>query len=292
MHCRTTRRAGVWSNQRVPSAEGHHRPLNARRPPTVATTFPGLSTLRHYERGWLRGDVLAGITVAAYLMPQVMAYAEVAGLPPVAGLLGDRRALLVYAVFGSSRQLSVGPESTTALMTAVAVAPLAAGDPDAVRRPGRGAGGRRRRRSASWAARRLGFLADLLSKPVLVGYMAGVAVLMIVEPAGEGDRHRVAGTPSWPRSRFVRGTRTTSHRRPRCSPPRVLAFLLVGSGCFPGAPAPLHRGAARPRRRRAVGLRDQGSGSSATSPAGLPVAALPDVDGRRRRRRCSARRSA
>ena len=78
---------------------------------------------------WLRGDVVAGLTVAAYLVPQVMAYATVAGLPPVVGLWAALAPLAVYAVLGSSRQLSVGPESTTALMTATALAPLAAGDP-------------------------------------------------------------------------------------------------------------------------------------------------------------------
>ena len=80
---------------------------------TVGDVFgrvlPGLERLRHYERGWLRGDVLAGITVAAYLVPQVMAYAEIAGLPPVAGLWAITGSLLVYAFVGSSRQLSVGP---------------------------------------------------------------------------------------------------------------------------------------------------------------------------------------
>ena len=109
----------MWSNRPVPTAEGHHRPLNERRRPTWATTFPGLVTLRHYERGWLRGDLLAGVTVAAYLIPQVMAYAQIAGLPPAAGLLAVVAPTLAYAVLGSSRQLSVGPESTTALMTAI-----------------------------------------------------------------------------------------------------------------------------------------------------------------------------
>ena len=71
---------------------------------------------------------LAGITVAAYLIPQVMAYAELAGLPAVAGLWAVIGAMTVYALLGSSRQLSVGPESTTALMTATALAPLADGD--------------------------------------------------------------------------------------------------------------------------------------------------------------------
>ena len=70
-----------------------------------------------------------GGTVAAYLVPQVMAYATVAGLPPVVGLWAALAPLAVYAVLGSSRQLSVGPESTTALMTATALAPLAVGDP-------------------------------------------------------------------------------------------------------------------------------------------------------------------
>ena len=146
---------------------------------------PGLDRLRHYERGWLRGDVLAGVTVAAYLVPQVMAYAEIAGLRPVVGLWAITGSLLVYAVVGSSRQLSVGPESTTALMTAAAVAPLAAGDPG---RYALLAAGLALLVGAvcllAWVAR-LGCLADLFSKPVMVGYMAGVAVILIVGQLGK-----------------------------------------------------------------------------------------------------------
>ena len=146
---------------------------------------PGVSDLLHYQRIWLRGDVLAGVTVAAYLIPQTMAYATLAGLPPVAGLWAALGPMLVYAILGSSRQLSVGPESTTALMTATALAPLAIGDPV---------------RYAALAAAlavlvglicvvaglcRLGFLADLLSRPVLIGYMTGVAVVMIGSQLGK-----------------------------------------------------------------------------------------------------------
>src|SRR6266540_4825793 len=113
-----------------------------------------------------------------------MAYAAVAGLPAVVGLWAVVASLPVYALLGSSRQLSVGPESTTALMTAAAVGPLAAGDPA---------------RYAALAATlallvgglcllasfgRLGFLADLLSRPVLVGYLAGIAMIMIVSQLG------------------------------------------------------------------------------------------------------------
>src|SRR6478752_7175632 len=110
------------------------RARGLRQESTLMTTnlarwVPGLAQLRRYERSWLRGDVLAGVTVAAYLVPQVMAYATVAGLPPVAGLWAAIAPLAVYSLLGSSRQLSVGPESTTALMTAVVLAPLVVGDP-------------------------------------------------------------------------------------------------------------------------------------------------------------------
>ena len=106
--------------------------------------LPGLEQFRGYRRDWLRGDLLAGLTVAAYLVPQVMAYATVAGLPPVVGLWAALVPLAVYAVLGSSRQLSVGPESTTALMTATALAPLARVTPP-LRRAGRRGGAARRR---------------------------------------------------------------------------------------------------------------------------------------------------
>ncbi|MEI2729706.1 MAG: sulfate permease [Candidatus Nanopelagicales bacterium] len=153
-------------------------------------TFPGLSLFTKYRRRWLRGDVLAGITVAAYLVPQVMAYATIAGLPPVTGLWTIIPAFAVYGLLGSSRQLSIGPESTTALMTAATIGPLAGGDPV---------------RYAALAAAlalvvgllcivcwiaRLGFIADLFSRPILVGYMAGIALIMIV-----GQLDKVTGVP-------------------------------------------------------------------------------------------------
>src|SRR5512135_657645 len=89
----------------------------------------GPALLRGYRRSWLRGDLLAGVTVAAYLVPQVMAYARVAGLGPAAGLWAAVPALVIYAAVGSSRSLSFGPEATTALMTATAIGPLAGGNP-------------------------------------------------------------------------------------------------------------------------------------------------------------------
>ncbi|MFJ9351203.1 SulP family inorganic anion transporter [Streptomyces sp. NPDC101237] len=159
---------------------------------------PGIVALCGYRRAWLRGDLLAGVTVAAYLVPQVMAYAGVAGLSPVAGLWAILPALALYALFGSSRLLSVGPESTTALMTATVVGPLAAGDP-----------GRYAPLAAALAVAvgllclvarvvRLGFLADLLSRPVLIGYMAGVAMIMTVDQLPKLTGVRTAGSRFFP----------------------------------------------------------------------------------------------
>ncbi|MEC4840121.1 sulfate permease [Mycobacteroides chelonae] len=128
--------------------------------------------------------MLAGITVAAYLVPQVMAYATLAGLQPVSGIWAALAPLALYALMGSSRQLSVGPESTTALMTAAVLAPLASGDLVAY-----GA------LAAALALlvgalcflagiARLGVLANLLSHPVLVGYMGGVGITMVGSQIG------------------------------------------------------------------------------------------------------------
>ncbi|MFF8428923.1 SulP family inorganic anion transporter [Streptomyces sp. NPDC016566] len=155
---------------------------------------PGLDALLGYQHSWLRGDLLAGVTVAAYLVPQVMAYAGVAGLPPVAGLWAILPALALYALFGSSRLLSVGPESTTALMTATVVGPLAGGDV-----------GRYASLAAALAVTvgllclvarvvRFGFLADLLSRPVLLGYLAGVALIMMVDQLPRLTGIRTTGT--------------------------------------------------------------------------------------------------
>lgn len=95
----------------------------------LARVVPLLGWLRHYDRRTLRHDLIAGLTVAVMLVPQSMAYAALAGMPPVAGLYASVVPLLVYALLGSSGSLAVGPVAITALMTGTALAPLADGDP-------------------------------------------------------------------------------------------------------------------------------------------------------------------
>ena len=159
----------------------------------VAGVAPGIGVLRRYRRSWLRSDLYAGISVVAYMVPQVMAYTALVGVPPVAGLWTALAASIVYAALGSSRVLSVGPEATIALMTGTAIAPLAGGDPDRVVALAAAlsliVGG--------WCLvgrlARLGVIADLLSQPLLVGYLAGAAVLMIVGQVGKMTGTTVEG---------------------------------------------------------------------------------------------------
>jgi high affinity sulfate transporter 1 len=123
------------------------------------------------------------------LVPQCLAYGELAGLPPVTGLWTILPAMLLYPLVGRSPQLSVGPETSTALMTAAVVAPLAAGNPERYAAMASLLALLVGLLCALGAVLRLGFLADLLSKPILVGYLAGVAVLMVC-----GQLHAFTGT--------------------------------------------------------------------------------------------------
>ncbi|MCL3862507.1 SulP family inorganic anion transporter [Actinotalea sp. K2] len=141
--------------------------------------LPGVAVARRYRREWLRPDVVAGVAVVALAIPAGMGYATVAGLPPVTGLYATIVPLLVYALLGPSRVLVLGPDSALAPMIAAAVLPLALGSPDrAVALAGTLAVlvglflviGR---------ALRLGFVTGLLSKPIRVGYLNGIAVVVI-----------------------------------------------------------------------------------------------------------------
>ena len=94
---------------------------------------PGITLFRSYQRGWLSKDVVAGLVLSALLVPQGMAYAELAGLPPVTGLYTSILCLVGYALFGPSRILVLGPDSSLGPMIAATIAPLALADGDPAR---------------------------------------------------------------------------------------------------------------------------------------------------------------
>lgn len=148
----------------------------------MAWTPPGVRALREYRRAWLVKDVVAGVVLSTLLVPQGMAYAELAGLPPITGLYTSVLCLLAYAVVGPSRILVLGPDSSLGPMIAATVVPLVAagGDPD---------------RAVALASvlalmvggitllagvARLGFVADLISKPTMIGYMNGLALTILI----------------------------------------------------------------------------------------------------------------
>src|SRR6188472_2925217 len=92
--------------------------------------LPVYTWLQGYDQGWIRGDVVAGLTVWAVLVPEALAYATIAGVSPVVGLYAAPGALLLYAAFGSSRHLVVGPMASTAALSAAAVGDLAGHNTD------------------------------------------------------------------------------------------------------------------------------------------------------------------
>ena len=151
-------------------------------PPRWRGYVPGLALVTSYRRKWLPKDIVAGLVLSALLVPQGMAYADLAGLPPVTGLYTSILCLLGYAIFGPSRVLVLGPDSSLGPMIAATIAPLMLANGDPARAVA----------LASLLAvlvgvvmvvaglARFGFVADLLSKPTQIGYMNGLALTIIV----------------------------------------------------------------------------------------------------------------
>jgi high affinity sulfate transporter 1 len=151
----------------------------------LAMIAPGLAMLRGYRPEWLRYDVTAGLSVAAVALPTAIAYAQLAGFPPVVGLYASILPLVAYAVFGTSRQLIVNPDAATCAMVAAIVGPLAGGDPDLYVTLAVALAGLTGLACLAAGVFRLGFLADLLGKPVLVGFLNGIAISIFLGQIGK-----------------------------------------------------------------------------------------------------------
>ena len=157
------------------------------RPPAMQTNrtgwmrwIPGLHTLRQYERSWLRHDIVAGLVMTTMLVPVGIAYAEASGIPGINGLYATIVPLLAYALFGPSRILVLGPDSALAAVILAVVLPLSAGEPQrAVALGGMMAIVSGVVCVAAGLAR-LGFITELLSKPIRYGYMNGIALTVIL----------------------------------------------------------------------------------------------------------------
>ncbi len=146
---------------------------------TIARWLPCVATLQTYKASFLPHDLAAGLTLGAVMVPIGLAYGEMAGLP-LAGLYGSMLPLLAYALFGSSRQLIVGPDTAMAALVAVVVVPLAPGDPVRLAVLAAGLGVMVGGLCLLGGVLRLGFVANFLSKPVIVGFMHGLALVIAV----------------------------------------------------------------------------------------------------------------
>jgi high affinity sulfate transporter 1 len=244
----------------------------------VARLAPGLAMLTRDDRRWLPRDVLSGISVAAIALPVGLAYADLAGVPAIVGVYSAIFPLLAYSLFGSSRQLIVGPDAATCLLVSASLAPLAGGDPV--------------RYLALLpvftlmtgvlyliaAAARLGFIANFLSQPILTGYLNGIALIILV-----GQLPKLLGYPS-ETSEFVAQLHELVQHLGLSHPPTALLGLSVLVGLLIlGRVAPLVPGAlvAVVAGIAAVALLDLpalGVTVTGALPSGLPVPHLELFD--------------
>ena len=174
----------------TPSADaneyGEHAPFQAAQPePLLTRAVPVSSDVSGYRPRTARRDLLAGVTVAALAIPSAMAYAEVAGVSPVNGLYALLLPTVAYVLLGSSRQLVIGPEGSISTLVAAAILALvAAGSPEAAELAAMLALLVAACFGLAWVLR-LGWIADYFSRPVLVGYIHGVAVILVIGQLGK-----------------------------------------------------------------------------------------------------------
>lgn len=245
--------------------------------PSVAGLLPGLAVLRRYESAWWRTDLLAGLTVGAMLIPQSMAYAALAGLPPQYGFYAVIGALVVYALVGTSRHLGVGPEPGTAILAAVGVSSIAAGNGD--------------RYVALMAAlallvagicvlgavARLGFLASLLSKPVLVGYITGVGLTLFSSQLAGLTGASIESDMFFSRLRELLGELDQIQPGTLALGVATLALMVGLRLTAPSVPGALVAVAAATAVSAFFGLADHGVAVVGSIPGGLPVPGIPNV---------------
>jgi SulP family sulfate permease len=231
-----------------------------------------------YRRDWLQPDIVAGLTTGAVIIPKAMAYAMIAGLPVQVGLYTALVPMMIYAVLGTSRVLSVSTTTTLAILTAAQLGQVVpSGDPAALLRA-----------SATLTLLvgaalllacflRLGFVASFISEPVLVGFKAGVGLVIVIDQVP-----KVLGI-HFPRGTFVQNVLSTVHNLPKTSLATLavglttIVFLLGMKRFMPKLPAPLLAAAAAIAGVYLFNLQDRGVELVGHIPQGLPSLVRPDL---------------
>ncbi len=240
-------------------------------------SLPVADWLFNYQKGWFRPDLIAGLTAAAVVIPKAMAYATIAGLPVQVGLYTALVPTAIYAMMGTSRPLSVSTTTTIAILTGAALGHVVpGGDPSSFL----GAlpmltlivGGM----LVLASLLRLGFIANFISEPILVGFKAGIGLVIVLD-----QLPKILGI-HFPRGTFFHNVLAIVHGTPETSLPTLtvgitMIALLVGvERFFPRAPAPLIAVAAGIIGTRVLGLHAHGVELVGVIPRGLPAITLPE----------------
>src|SRR6266481_4957416 len=230
-----------------------------------------------YQREWFGWDLIAGLITAAVVIPKAMAYATIAGLPVQVGLYTVLVPMAVYALIGTSRPLSMSTTTTLAILAAAQLGQVApAGDPASLMRA-----------SATLtllvgailllaSLLRLGFIANFISEPVLIGFKAGIALVIVLD-----QLPKLLGV-HLPKGSFLHNLLATLQAIPHASLPTlavgiVMIALLVGiARFFPRAPAPLIVVAIAIASVRMLGVKAHGVETVGEIPCGLPSLTYPD----------------
>ena len=239
---------------------------------------PGLAALRHYKVADAPADINAGLAVAAVAVPVGIAYAGLAGFGPEVGLYSSILPLIAYAIFGTSRQLIIGPDAATCAVIAAAVAPLAGGDAALY---------------ASLSATlalltglicigasflRLGVLADFLSRPILVGFLNGVALSIILGQADKIFGFPVQESGILPRVIEIIGKLGETHWATLAVAAGTFAIMAIVPRLVPWLPSALVGMALAGAAVPLLGLAAAGVKTLGAVPAGLPALKLPYAD--------------
>lgn len=236
---------------------------------------PGLMSLLKYQQSDLQCDLRAGLSVAAVALPVGVAYAQLAGFNPAVGLYSSILPLLAYAIFGTSRQLIVGPDAATCALVAASVAPLASGD-----------GRLYESLSVTLAVLagilcvgasflKLGALADFLSKPILVGFLNGIALSIILGQIGKIFGYSITKGGIVPRLVEFLEKLGLTHWPTLAVGVGTFLVLLVAPRLLRGFPAALVAIIVAALAVRVLGLEGQGVKTVGDVPAGLPHFVVP-----------------
>jgi high affinity sulfate transporter 1 len=243
----------------------------------LARFAPGLASLLGYRRADLPHDLIAGLSVAAVALPVGVAYAQLAGFNPVVGLYASILPLVAYALFGTSRQLIVGPDAATAALLAASVAPLAGGDPELYVSLAIALTILTGLYCIGASFLRLGAVADFLSRPILVGYLNGIALFIMAGQLGKLFGFSIEAPAILPKFYEIAKSIGQTHWPTLAVGVGTYVVLVLSKRYFPRLPAALVALVAATLAVVAFGLDRLGVAVVGDVPAGLPDLTIPSI---------------